>query len=625
MASATGNILLRISSSLGPGGLASLQSGITMVGALGSKVADTIRELDKFSRVMETVDMKMVNYADSAAKGQVDTYQLMKSLNEIKHSFANTGAELTAEDFRMLSTAATRLAQTTGKDATTAFKQLTDSVSKGTTRALKEYGIYIQQGTDLGKTHRQILEELRKSYGDLEIEIKTTTEQLDRMSNAWGTFTSALYSTLQSGDLGLVSDAFAWWTEELEGASRALTEGSQAWKDYAFSVTGALDAIFNRERFDAMSQFLNTIGASNEKLKQDIKEMAEITDMLNAPLEEFGEGGKYYEGPEKKAKKAGGGGKRTPSYAVAEDYAMDPNVVAFEHYRGNTITNRAQYEAAATASEQDAWSTPLEHLIGPKPAGMRERSPGYEEYPPEAFAVNVDTRLEEMQKLEEQRVVDFEAWKHRQEEWEVKQAEIYDWETGWQTAQLQFADDFASTWESAFARMSAGAYAANASMNLLRRTWDQAIKSAILGEKTSVAALKAIVHEVGMAIAQEAGWRALMEFAHAIASAATYQYGEAAQHAAAGAMYTALAVAAGAASAATKPASSGATAASYGGGADVGGGGYNQSYGGNTNTGEQKVTIEISTREDELFDFVVRKNGEQTQAGHKGFSEENAA
>ena len=52
---AVGNIVLRISSTWGPGGLASLQAGVQMVDALGRKVVETVQELDKFYAVRDAV------------------------------------------------------------------------------------------------------------------------------------------------------------------------------------------------------------------------------------------------------------------------------------------------------------------------------------------------------------------------------------------------------------------------------------------------------------------------------------------------------------------------------------------------------------------------------------------
>jgi hypothetical protein len=629
---AEGNVILKISSAMGPGGLASLQAGISMVGRLTTGVTDFIREADKFAMVMENVDMKMVNYADSAAKGQVDTYQLMKSLNEIQHAFANTGATLTAEDFKILSTAATDLSQKTGKDATQAFKQLSDSVSKGTTRALKEYGIYIKQGTDLGKTHEEILAKLRESYGDVTINISRVTQHMDRFSNNVGTLWSAAIAELTS-ETTLFGKAMDAINDELDDLATGMSQGSLESLKFSASVEASAlrmwDLVMGTDMF-------------NKKLDELVKKDRVLLENVLTPYED--QGPPLPPGYGKTTDKKKSVGKRAGKHGAGDIVDISQDAWQYGEMMGRSMGSPEELQAVQ--DEWDAmsggreWSATNEYLLGPEKIGDASVFSGAtagsiaaemdridverDLYAPDMQSMSVEDQMER-QEMAEQRAEEVAQWMQSMDDIWQKEQEILDWKTGARTAELEFAQDFGDAWVNALERTSAGIMAAEASMQILRATWNEAVKSIILGEAMTADAFKQIVHEIGMAIAQEAGWHALMEFAHAIASAAAQDYGAAAQHAIAGALYTALAVAAGAASAATAPSStasarSSMSAAGYG---DTVGG-YNESYGGNSGNGEQRVVVEVRAA-DEMFDFIVEENGRRVQSGQKSFSEANAA
>ena len=181
---ADANIMLQIGSKMGPGGLASLKAGWDMLRGLATTVMDVTKELDNFATVMRRTDMDMVNYADSAAKGQINTLDLMQAQQQLAKSFAVTGADITAEQFKILAVRATDLAQATGKDATESFRRLTDSLARGTSRALKDYGIYLTEGTDLQKTQTDALRQLTEGYEDMSVELDTTSQRIYALQNA---------------------------------------------------------------------------------------------------------------------------------------------------------------------------------------------------------------------------------------------------------------------------------------------------------------------------------------------------------------------------------------------------------------------------------------------------------
>lgn len=192
-------LLLSVGSKLGPGGFASLESAINMVGKLTSSVINAVKESDQFGRAMKRVDMDLVNYAGSAAKGQVDTLKLMQTLAQLNKA----GINPTKESLAAMTKAATDMSLTAGTDATQAFEQLSKAVIAGTTEALLPYGIVLSSNQDKTVTQAKALEALTGKYKDANIEVNDLTGGMKRLSNSWGTaFDAFLASTGISEALG---------------------------------------------------------------------------------------------------------------------------------------------------------------------------------------------------------------------------------------------------------------------------------------------------------------------------------------------------------------------------------------------------------------------------------------
>ena len=583
------NIILRISSAMGPGGLASLQAGIGMIGQLASGVAGAIKDLDKFSNVLRTVDMDMVSYADSAAKGQVDTMQLMQSLNQIKKAFEETGANITAEQFKTLAVRATELAQATGQDATQKFKELTDSISKGTTRALKEYGIYITQSTDLGKTHREALEMLTKGHEDLTVEIHTLTESLMEVSNNWGTFVSLAYAK--------ATENTEKWGKATSGLNFLLTtlnqmmiDGKTNAQEYALSLQGILDKLFNIDEYNKrmLRATIADVNAANAADNQ--RGTQEAIDRAQAQIDALNGG------TTKPKKRRGGGGGGRKSYDWQEgDIDTESGAWWWAEQTGNMPTSTEEWEAA-----QDEY----DKMFGGSALDLESRTESGLFSDMDAAASELEDLIEEINDLEPAD----SAWVNSLFGGQDEKSEA-----------LQFADDFASAWEDAMGRVSAGTMAANAVMDVLHQTWNAAVESVIRGEEMTSEAIQTIVYEIGVAIAQEAGWHSLMEFAHAAAALASKQYDKAAEHATAGALYAALAVVAGVAAGAANPSSSAGSSYDSSGAGAGGGGGYSPSYGGDSGSGTSDVNITVAFKDNEYLDVLVEKNGRRVQSGQEGF------
>ena len=644
---ATGNIILRIGSAMGPGGLASLQAGLTMVRGLGRAAINTVKEFDKFAKVLETVDMKMVNYADSAAQGQINTFDLMKQLQKIQHAFQETGIEITSEQFKILAVRATELAQKTGKDATQAFITLTDSIAKGTTRGLKEYGVYLSESTDLSKTHTQAIKLMTEGHEDLAVQLTTGSEKLYQLRNNWGTFISLLYSEKSAGAFKNVTNALTGMSGLLAEINERLSSGKDKANDYFFSLQGLSDWFWDEDKFRQNLQFLEQSDTRANIWKAEIEAMKAQREVLEQPLEAF------MDEPAKKKKKkrrgGGGGGDMDdlPTYEEAEyevnmlavqkereywdaQYGDDRAVVA----RQQNAARLAQYEKEEKErlKEEERYAehrAKFQQRLAAQSYSSRAGLEGYYDttsgmiaqsgldtadvYSMESQAIaQLDQQIERGQTLEDQRQEHFDAWLERIGEERI-----------WRLEQLQFASDFKQVWRDALDGVSAGSMAAQASMDLMRGTWNAAIENAITGQNTFRSAIKNMLKDLGMAIAKEAGWRAAMNAALAIYAAAMRQYGKAAKHAAAAVAFTALAASAGAASAAMHrntavSGSAGASTAPAAGGSSVPQ--YGSTYPAGGSTQRQETVLHVYLDGKQIHTSVMREDRAKMRAGFDSMS-----
>lgn len=233
---AVADVVLRIGSSLGPGGFASLQAGITMVGQFSRVILESVKELDKFSTIMRNVDMETVNFADSMARGQVDTLKLMKQLNAMNIA----SLKPTKEEFAAISKAATMFAQKTGRDATEVFQKLSDSIIRGTERGLVPFGIQLDETEDKAVAQREALQKVTEMYGSLEVELTTNSQRMYALKNNWDTLIGVIWEAVSQGD-GPLGDMLENISDSIGDVSQKLSELPDNTKNYMFSIQSIFD------------------------------------------------------------------------------------------------------------------------------------------------------------------------------------------------------------------------------------------------------------------------------------------------------------------------------------------------------------------------------------------------
>jgi hypothetical protein len=227
---AIGSLFFTVGSKLGPGGFASLESGINLTKQFIGAIAGVIAESDKFGRAMRRVDMNIVTYADSAAKGQVDTLKLMEKLNALNKA----GINISKEGMASITKAATDMALATGGDATQEMVKLTEAVIKGSKEALLPYGIVLKETKSKTEDQSNAIKALTGRFKDLDLEVNDASGGMTHLKNSWGTLVDAWMSNNVIGEaisnvfhkiangLDAVTDSIVNQLSELEKAEKAV-------------------------------------------------------------------------------------------------------------------------------------------------------------------------------------------------------------------------------------------------------------------------------------------------------------------------------------------------------------------------------------------------------------------
>jgi hypothetical protein len=636
------NILLSIGSKLGPGGFASLQAGIQMLGALSSSVTNAVKELDRFKLVMDQVDMSMVNMADSAAAGQVDTYALMQALSALNKSAPHL--KITADQYAAITARAAEFAASTGQDATAVFGQMTDSLIRGTERGLKPFGIDLENTEDLMKAQKEALEKLTDGYIGFEHTISTNSQRISALSNNWGTFTSALWAA--TGDIPGVSNVLDALNEALGETASALTTTSKAVNDWVFSFQNAGTAvafILKLLRGDTTGAGIDFWGLIQRGI-QDKDLLAAVEAENKAKADKLAAqtrgGGK------------GTGGKGTP-FTTTEEMEFT-SAGGYDEYTYQLLlaggaTEKEAYQAAASAKGAQGFRIGAEgDYLGAeqKYAGDQER---------------VDLLMEEISAQEEKLRIFNDQYYVQQMMDEIQEAELYsmreqeversamlelmDQEEYQEQRlaamrqdallaskerilqaqfeleqQVDFASEFKYAWKDAFDGVSAGSLAASGATNLLKQVWSTVVTAAIEGSNSIGEGIRRAVQMVGTQIAIESGLRALEAAAYAVFSLAKREYDAAAEYAASAAQFAAVAVIAGAVA---------GTASAFGHSVSrvqpartSSSGGYGSSYSSrNVGSGDKTVTYIFKLDDSaQMFKLVQDENGKASREGSQAFA-----
>jgi hypothetical protein len=567
------DVILRIKSQ---GDLASLQAGIQMLSQLARKIIEITSDLDKFSVMMKRVDMEMVNYADSAVKGQISTKELMSQFSKLNAA----DLPVTKDQFKTMAVAATNLAKATGQDATDAFKRLSESITKGSTEALREYGIILTSTSDIHKAQQEALSQLNDKYGESTVELETMSERLYQLKNNLGTAASEIYSV--TGTLINLSGVLDSANAGLSEFNQFLSESPDAARNFIFSTRGVIGILreFALSFLTTVSDILNSMGLNTPyglKVAKYINQRA-----AGIQAEEFGAAAANEKESRGMANafdsavaanfrpKVGGGGAGgyDPGISIGYDPGEILQASRLAQSVGSSIDTVEDFEywmAMLEASKN--FETPdfsVDDLLSRKTPEWKKESMddifGPDEVPRSEKIAKIReelTKTYEDQSLYKEAMLEHlnseigrqERLAQLEEEDAIRRAENVIYVDFQRRRALDFAQEFKDAWTDSLKSVSAGAYTATTVMGGLRDIWAHVITNAIEGAGSVKEGILQITKQVGIALAIEGGLNVIKETARGFSLLAQRQYDAASQAFTSAGIWGALAVAGGAAAA----------------------------------------------------------------------------
>lgn len=629
------NIILRVGSSFGPGGMASLQASVQMLGQITKAMGNVVKENEKFAQSLARLELD-ISKADKATDGLVDTLALIEQANKLQQA----GIRVTADEYKVMAARAVTLAQATGKDATEAFKALTNGIAKGGTR-LQEYGVKIKTTTDVTHDAEVAIKALVKGHEDLTAEAETTTERMFQLENNVGTFTGQLWSAIGASESG--KDTFDIFNDTLGAMNEELAAAPQAFLQYNLSLDAMVEGIMGagvaiiESLLGPLIKFEEFMGFQGGTTKQFVDDIKSEFDRLasirreafnDAKAAEIAAGGGLGGGVLGSGKGLSGGGTTRRSGGGRGGRKRKSSGSAFgdsEFHRGGS-TGPSDTDILGPDPDFDENAERIGEIFAGDRTDNEEMLLRVEELRDQAAESEKDRHAQRMFRSEQ--LMDTEAiLEEMRLESEIRRSEESIERSFMLEESISFAERWGEAWTKSFRGMTAGGTAASGVMGILKDTTSEAIKSAIHLEKMSGAAIKKIIHDKAEAVAIESGFMAIVEFARAIGSFASQDYGAGVQHLTSAGLWVAAAAAAGVVAGVTAPSSNGASASASGSagsassdrgatsGVDGGGGG-----GG---TDRQTVEINVTMRDDAgaaMFDMVSGENDRRSQGGSESFS-----
>jgi hypothetical protein len=625
------DIIFKIGSKLGPGGFSSLQSAFQLISGLAGKINETTKDLDQFSQMWQRANQSAVMMADTAAAGLVDTTEIIRGHNKLMEA----GVKITDEEFRTITARSAEMAQATGQDATEAFNRLTDGIAKGSTRALKEYGVSITTSTDLTKTHKAAVKGLTEGYEGLTASAETTTERMFALENNIDTAIGLLYDAV---------GASAAFGEELDTINAALgefnswiAESPETMAGFIFGadgMTAALVELGNVISQKILAPFIwieEQISGKGGVLAQFAKD---LEDTYSSVTEGIYEDLYIKRGREAATRAAAGVGKgRGPGKTSGPTTGRG---------RGKTaeapISIEAILEEAASIGEDDEGSflntDYLNEVVEQSEMlAVVTESASYQQtqmtlarrqdYEATLQQIEAQTELLQTEEYKQQQLT---IWR---EEEILKREEDALYREYQLEQQIDFAQTWSDTWNSAFSDVSAGALVARHSISAMHKGVEASFRAIILGEKGLSDVFWQILRDTALAISIESGIKAMYAFGQAALATAQYRYDQAALYTVAGVQNAATAVVAGGVAAGAHSQVSSTAAAkpsqpAVGGGGGGGGGGRTYSAesaggGGGVGNEPQEVHLYLHDGLDGMFDVIWNENENAKKGGRPSF------
>ncbi|MFA5377717.1 MAG: hypothetical protein WC455_18345 [Dehalococcoidia bacterium] len=610
------NIIFRIGSQMGPGGLASLQSGTQMVTGLASTIVNAAEKLDRYNDMLTGVDMSMIEYARNASDGKLKTMEIVAAFQDITKVLPISSSEL-----KILSVRAADIADKTGRNAVDVLDKMTNSIKMGTSKSVKELGVNVKDTGTLIGNQSAILKALTVGYED-------ATTKADDLSDSMTSFGDALEMvSVKAWGYATKGGGFNPVINGLRALDEALHGSTNSWAEWATSFDTILTASrlqFARFTGDVEAQILLT-----SKLKSGGKKawlearIQQETDELGRMQEQVAVDAQrqvMISGASKDKKTKGGGGGKSPFATEGEDVDALKRLSS-EEYQG-AVQEYAQLTGMPFETLDDILSAERKFSIikGTSP-GMdlgessfwSDRMSSQQQRDFSFSESSVDKKLADMQALEDQKAADFAEWQAR---WLAERERNEE--------QLTFAEDWRAVWRASLESVTAGTMAAQAAHDLLRGAWNATIDAAIVGKVNFGHAVKTMVADIGLAVAKEAGWQMVLNAAYAIAAAAKRDYGAALKYTGASIAFGALAGTAAVAARALQPSSSSAQTTSVEKSSNTSEYGTTYPRGGMSQQGAQTMNVNVFLDGEQIYNNQQKINANRSRSGQTSYQAQAA-
>lgn len=542
-ATGAGGGLASLTRFLGGAGTAFAGVAVAAGGAVAAIVAfgnELERQAGVFNRFNGDIDA-----ARRATNGLVSDLQLMATANQ----FAARGIRIAGNDLRNVMVAAIERSSASGRDFNEVLGQLVQGISAAEGGAIRDFGLSVETVGERTEDVRRILAALAEQYGNVESSADTAGGKIGVFRTALDNASTAFFEAIDdSADLeenftdlfNAVSGGTSSFEQAMDKIVRAgrlmgavvgetitrltslLSANARGWRELFAGNFAAAETAFASASLGNMDEF--TAGAVRRFRTADAAAQERRSNRVTETSVE--RGGTRAGTRAAPARRGGGGARREP-----EDDVAGANQRVLDALRSGGLTDDeiAKYQEAIEAG------TSLTEISQQRAADQARLNQLAEEGNRIILSqIDAEKRAREEQMRE--RMEFEEQLKERARERHEAELEILE-------TQKQKARE-------AFQRTKADAEGV---LTPAISGLTKATSEVIAGSKSADEAFQGLLSSFLEMISQQTALSAAKEFAEAIAAFASYRYDQGAQHLAAGAAFTAVAVAAGAASIAVAP------------------------------------------------------------------------
>lgn len=204
--------------------LTGIRSTIDIMGMLIRKVSELAEAADAYGDVVAGHRVS-VESANEATSHLVDTMELHRQAARLEAA----GLQVTSQQFRALTVAATQYAQATGGDVTESVERLTTAVIGANSRGLRPYGIQLRENGTLQDRQRALIDQLTRAHGAETVAIEGTQDAIESLRNSWGEAWGEMLLTLEhsAGPIGEFLRLVSRQVNDIAAALRTQREASE--------------------------------------------------------------------------------------------------------------------------------------------------------------------------------------------------------------------------------------------------------------------------------------------------------------------------------------------------------------------------------------------------------------